>query len=168
MAENRSTTGDAADAWFVDLVGPHWPTMVALAVRLSGRADGEDVAQDALGAAWRLRDRYDPERGTPRAWLLTLTADHARRLARRRRVRPERAGPVADRAAEEPGADLDLRAAVGRLSERQELAVALFYYLDLPVDEVAVAMGCSAGTVKSTLSDARHRLRDLLEPKEDT
>ncbi len=162
------TTVDPADDRFVDLVSPHWPAMVALAVRLCGRADGEDVAQDALAAAWRLRDRYDPARGTARAWLLTLTADQARRMARRRRARPQPGGPVADRAAaEEPGADLDLRAAITHLSERQELAVALFYYLDLPVDEVAAAMGCSAGTVKSTLFDARHRLRDLLEPQED-
>ncbi len=161
-------TVDAAGDSFVDLVGPHWAMMVGFAVRLCGRDDGEDVAQEALAAAWRLRDRYDREPGSARTWLLTLTADHARRMGRGHLARPEQGGPVPDRAAEERGADLDLRAAITRLSERQELAVALFYYLDLPVDEVAAAMGCSTGTVKSMLSDARHRLRDLLEPQEDT
>jgi RNA polymerase sigma-70 factor (ECF subfamily) len=59
-------------------------------------------------------------------------------------------------------AALDLTRAVRQLSARQRLAVSLYYYLDLPVAEVAVAMSCSPGTVKSTLSDARHRLQELL------
>ena len=48
------------------------------------------------------------------------------------------------------------------LAHRQQVAVALYYYLDLPVAETAVVMGCSEGTVKATLSAARGRLRELL------
>jgi RNA polymerase sigma-70 factor (ECF subfamily) len=59
-------------------------------------------------------------------------------------------------------AQLDLSVALARLSERQRLAVALHYYLGLPVAEAAVVMACSPGTVKSTLSDARARLRAIL------
>ncbi len=44
------------------------------------------------------------------------------------------------------------------------MAVELHYFLDLPVAEVATAMGCSTGTVKATLSHARSHLhRDLGE-----
>ena len=57
---------------------------------------------------------------------------------------------------------IDLSLVLRRLSERQRLAVSLFYYLDLGVAEIAQVMGCSIGTVKSTLSDARQRLRALL------
>lgn len=38
--------------------------------------------------------------------------------------------------------------------------------VDLPLSEVARVMGCSEGTVKSTLHDARERLRSLLEVTE--
>lgn len=60
-----------------------------------------------------------------------------------------------------------LQRAVGRLSERQRLAVDLVYYVDLPLAEAAQVMGCSEGTVKSTLYDARQRLRTLLEVTDD-
>ena len=62
----------------------------------------------------------------------------------------------------DPRVDLDLRAAIRDLTERQQVAVAAYYYLDLAVEDVAAIMGCSAGTVKSTLADARARLRALL------
>jgi len=52
--------------------------------------------------------------------------------------------------------------AVCRLPSRQRLAVELHYYLDLPIADVAQVMRCADGTVKSTLSDARARLRTLL------
>jgi RNA polymerase sigma-70 factor (ECF subfamily) len=58
---------------------------------------------------------------------------------------------------------LDLRFAVSQLATRQRLAVELRYYLGLPVAEVAEVMGISEGTAKSTLADARARLRERLE-----
>ncbi|HRA75842.1 MAG TPA: sigma factor-like helix-turn-helix DNA-binding protein, partial [Propionicimonas sp.] len=55
-----------------------------------------------------------------------------------------------------------LERALRRLSARQRLAVDLHYYLGLDVAGTAAVMRCSPGTVKSTLSDARGRLRRLL------
>jgi len=51
---------------------------------------------------------------------------------------------------------------VAGLAGRQRLAVELYYYLDLPVVEIAEVMGCSVGTVKSTLADSRRLLRTKL------
>ena len=62
--------------------------------------------------------------------------------------------------------DVALEQAVSRLSRRQREAVGLHYYAGLSVAETAAVMRCSAGTVKSTLSDARARLRDLLQEDE--
>jgi RNA polymerase sigma-70 factor (ECF subfamily) len=59
--------------------------------------------------------------------------------------------------------EFDLTSAMASLSGRQRLAIDCFYFVGLGVTETAAVMGCSEGTVKSTLSDARHRLRDLLE-----
>jgi len=145
---------------FATQVRPHWPAMQLLARRLVGAGRAEDVVQDALTLAWRKRADYCPERGTPRAWLLALTADQARKaLVRHRSVRelPEQLAA--------PGpqpADLDLQLAVSRLSGRQRLAVELHYFIGLPVAETAAAMGCAPGTVKSTLFEARAKLRTLL------
>lgn len=58
--------------------------------------------------------------------------------------------------------DLDVARALRSLSQRRRLAVKLLYYLGLPVNETAAVMECAPGTVKSTLADARTRLREFL------
>jgi RNA polymerase sigma factor (sigma-70 family) len=150
-------SADGFGAW----VSPHWPMMAALARRLSSPGDWEDVLQESLSSAWRKRGQFDDERGSARNWLLAITADQARKSHRRIRSLPlpieERPVPAADAAL-----GLDLDRSIGGLSARQQLAVSLHYFLDLPVAEVAAVMGCSEGTVKSTLADARGRMRNQL------
>jgi RNA polymerase sigma factor (sigma-70 family) len=60
-------------------------------------------------------------------------------------------------------ADADeMFAALRRLPERQRTAVVLRYYQDLSEAETAAAMGCSLGTVKSSVSRGLARLRSLM------
>jgi RNA polymerase sigma-70 factor (ECF subfamily) len=61
---------------------------------------------------------------------------------------------------------VDVDHALTTLSARQRLAVDCYYFADLSITDTAAVMGCSEGTVKSTLSDARARLRSLLEVSE--
>ena len=146
---------------FAAWVDPELSKMSRLAARLAPDADRDDVVQEALVRAWRKRDQYNERRGTPATWLLAITADQARRARRRRRpfaVLGEITVP-----ASLPDDQVDVEAAVARLSGRQKLAVDCFYFVDLSVTETAAVMGCSEGTVKSTLSDARKRLRRILE-----
>lgn len=151
---------DEFGAW----VEPHLPALARLAARLAPDGERDDVVQAALERAWRKRSTFDPARGTPLAWLLAITADQARRA--RRRSRPLAlvttsvpVGSIDER--------LDLEAAVDRLSERQRLAIDCVYFVGLSVAEAAAVMGCAEGTVKSTLSDARARLAQLLEGGRD-
>ena len=150
-----SSTPEQFGAW----VAPHLRAMSLLAARLSSDAERDDVVQEALVRAWTKRGQFDPQRGTPAAWLLAITADQARRARRNRRpllgVLPGRVRPIDD--------ELDLADAIARLSGRQRLAVDCFYFVGLGIAETAAVMGCSEGTVKSTLSDARIRLRTHLE-----
>jgi len=150
-------TRDGFEAW----VGPHWSAMAHFATRLVGSGDGEDVVQDALAVAWRKRHQFDISRGSARSWLLALVADQARKLHRRSLRRGGRLSPSSP---PDPHVErsVDLERALQRLSARQKLAVDLYYYLDLPIAEVAKVMRCSEGTAKSTLADARARLHVYL------
>jgi RNA polymerase sigma-70 factor (ECF subfamily) len=146
-------------------VRPALLSMMRLARRLAPHADAEDIVQDALTRAWRKRATFDPDRGTLSAWLLAITADQAR-AARRTRLRHL---ALVDESVDTPDlpvacreVDVDLDRAIARLSDRQQLAVHLHYFLGLGVEETAAVMSCSAGTVKSTLFDARAKLRSVL------
>ncbi|MET9634268.1 RNA polymerase sigma factor [Lentzea sp. NPDC006480] len=146
---------------FADWVSPHLTAMARLAARLAPDADRDDVVQDALVRAWLKRHQFDERRGTPSAWLLAITADQAGK-ARSRAGR--RLAAVPDEPAcggDEDG--LDLRRALDRLTGRQRLAVDCVYFVGLTVVETAAVMRCAEGTVKSTLADARAKLRVLLE-----
>ena len=159
--------GPPADgAGFVEWVRPHLTAMARLAGRLAVGADRDDIVQESLARAWSKRGQYDATRGTASAWLLAITADQARKAARR--LRPagefdEQEGPVS-----RPDLDarMDVDHALTSLSARQRLAVDCYYFADLSIADTAAVMGCSEGTVKSTLSDARARLRTLLEVSE--
>lgn len=156
---DRGWSADRFGAW----VGPHWAVMSRLAARMAPAADRDDILQEALTSAWANWRQFDAERGSARSWLLAITANHARRAWRNR---PPAAGsPVAADLPDKSHHDairMDIHRAVAGLAGRQRLAVELYYYLDLPVVEIAEVMGCSVGTVKSTLADSRRLLRTKL------
>lgn len=161
-------TGRAPDtaADFADWVAPEVERMARLAARLAPMNDRDDIVQEALVRAWQKRRQYDPARGSPAVWLLAITADRARRA--RVRHRPSPAPSLAEMPGRVRSADdrVDVEFAVARLAPRQRLAVDCFYFVGLSVAETAAVMRCSEGTVKSTLSDARERLRPLLEVRD--
>lgn len=146
---------------FSSWVAPHLPVMSRVAARWVPPADRDDVVQEALSRAWRKRSSYDASRGTPAAWLCAIVAGEARR-ARRTFGRATAAVPGPPPVAGQTERDIDLERAVGALPRRQREAVDLYYFVGLSVAETAVVMDCTEGTVKSTLSDARSRLRAAL------
>lgn len=157
----RSSAEELPD--FAGWVTPHLAVMGRVAARLAPGAERDDIVQEALARAWRKRSSYDPARGTPAAWLCAIVADQARRARRRRR--PPLPDPVGTPSAQDPdhvALDLDVERALATLPPRQRAAVDLHYFAGLSVAETATVMRCAEGTVKSTLSDARARLRVLL------
>jgi RNA polymerase sigma-70 factor (ECF subfamily) len=145
---------------FARIVEPHLPRLMHLAERLGGTAYRDDIVQDALLSAWTKRDRFDPRRGAVSSWLLAIVANQARKSWRRRTISQQRDVAETDPEDEQR---LDIEDALRHLSPRQRLAVDCYYFVGLSVPETAVVMGCSEGTVKSTLSDARLKLRPRLE-----
>jgi RNA polymerase sigma-70 factor, ECF subfamily len=157
---NASDQVPDSSAAFAEWVSPHLQVMASLAGRLASDSERDDVVQEALLRAWKKRFQYDSARGSLRTWLLAITADQAKRF--RRRARPT--GAVANLTMPGRSLDdrLDVEGAVSRLPPRQRLAVNCFYFVDMSITETAAVMRCSPGTVKSTLADARHHLRELL------
>jgi len=154
---------------FATWVRPHLALMARLAGRLAPDADRDDIVQEALARAWTKRRHYDPDRGTPSAWLLAITADQAAKARRRLRAVPaplDGAGTGTPTAESDREGVLDVERALRSLPRRQRLAVDCFYFAGLSVAATAADMNCAEGTVKSALSDARARLRPLLEVSE--
>jgi RNA polymerase sigma factor (sigma-70 family) len=134
---------------------------------LRDRAAAEDVVVDTLLTALdRGGQLRDPEALRP--WLLRIAVNHAlgaRRSAARvvqLTVLPEQAGPRAE--AEDR---LTLLACLDRLAPRMRAAVVLRYYADLPVRDVAEALGTSQNTVKTQLREALRQMRIAIAAEAD-
>ena len=122
----------------------------------------EEATQEAFTRAYVRWERVSAmER--PAGWVYVVAV----RFARRRR-RDLLADPTLRAAADRDlAADVvdrvTLQAAIQRLPNRQRVALVLRYYGGLPLDEIATAMGCAQGTVKSTVHAAQLRLRIELD-----
>jgi RNA polymerase sigma-70 factor, ECF subfamily len=146
-----------------ELFDREFPRLVRSLGVAFGADDAADAVQDAFIAAdrswWRV-GRYDDPAGWVRRValnrLLNGRRDHRRRVKILAGIRA-----VDDAALDE--SLLDLRREVQHLPPRMRAAVCLHYLADLTIAEVATALGVSVGTVKSSLHDARRRLRVSLE-----
>ncbi len=137
--------------------------------------DAEDATHDAALAAWR---RFGELRDAARfeAWFgrILVNACRDRLRARRRLPIAIDAVPVslldhasgADAAERIAGVDL-LRDAIRSLSPEHREVVALRFYADLTVDQIAERTGNRAGTVKSRLHYALRLLRASVEAADE-
>lgn len=162
MTEPTVADGDGDDAPdFAAWVGPHLRSLTMVAIREVGRADAEDIVQQALTRAWQRRETFDAERGSTRVWLVAVLLDQARRHRRRHSLRTRTLDKVPDSA--DPDERVDVERAVRSLPQRQRQVITLFYLADLSVNDIAAALAIAPGTVKSQLSDARGALKSKLE-----
>lgn len=145
----------------------HYPRVVATVAMITGDRQGApDAVQDAL-VGYLAAPPAQVIDNLP-AWI-TAVASNRLRDAHRRRAAESRAFAkvgVTPEGVEDARAllDVDLQAALDALPERQRRICALHYLLDLSVDDVATAMGISAGTVKTQLFRARAKLAATLRP----
>jgi RNA polymerase sigma-70 factor (ECF subfamily) len=126
-------------------------------------AEAEDVLMEAFARAVQRRRSFS-EADNPEAWLRKVAVNVARSRWRRL-VRFHALAPLlADdrRYTDLPEDRLALLAAVRQLPRGQRMAIALHYFADLPVSEIAATLGVPAGTVKARLSRGRAALAVLL------
>ena len=163
----RAMAGDREA--FTEL-GRGWIDRLYVTARLILR-DGEraeDAVQEALVAAWRdLRGLRDPDRFEP--WLRRLLVNACYREARShgRRLRFEgKVSPLSDGMADGASslADRDqLARAFVLLAPEQRALIVLHFYLGLPMQETALALGLPVGTVKSRLHRTLQQMRATLD-----
>ena len=142
------------------------PVVRSLAIALGSLGQAEEVAQDAFATAlrkWRQVSTYD----RPGTWVYVVAVRAAGKHLRDDRPLPVLWPGEVDDPTDGLADGLSLRSAIRQLAPRQRLAVVLRYFADLPIAEVGEVMGCSPGTVKSTLHTALERLRVDLETVEE-
>jgi len=153
-----------------DLYVACYDRLVRVLTLVSGeRAEAEDVVQEAfvrLVPRWSKISAYDDPEAWVRAVAFRLMSNRFRR-ARNAVVAAQRSDDVhrvrgADQVAETSSDGVDIARALALLPVGQRQVVVLHHLLDLPVDEIAGALGVPAGTVKSRLSRARTALAPLL------
>jgi RNA polymerase sigma-70 factor, ECF subfamily len=176
--------GDDARA-FEELMLRYQTRVVSLLAHLTGRPDlAEDLAQDVFLRIYRARKRYVPGAKFS-TWLFTIAGNVAsnaqRSRARRHEVNlPSSPGDSSSMPIESmavaasglmPTRQLDkselreaVQHAIQTLGERQRMAVLLAKFEHFSYAEIAEVMDLSPEAVKSLLSRARGRLREVLEP----
>jgi RNA polymerase sigma-70 factor, ECF subfamily len=178
---HRAKRGDVEA--YEELVRMHQDLAARTAYVITGQsADAQDAVQEALVKAYRALGRF--REGSPfRPWLLRIVANEAisRRRSTRRQanlaVRAAEGRPSDDAVPSPEGAALaqerhaEVVAAVSRLRPEERLVIAYRYWFDLSEAEMAEALGCPRGTVKSRLFRALARLRATMaeariEPEE--
>jgi RNA polymerase sigma-70 factor (ECF subfamily) len=159
---------------FADLFDRHAPAIHQYVARRLGRDAADDVTSETFLTAFRIRDRYDPERASIRPWLHGIAAklisrhrrDEVRALKLLARTRHD---PVAetwtehadDRVAAQ-AASGPLAAALARLSQGDRHVLLLFAWADFSYQEIAEALQIPIGTVRSRLNRARKKVRTAL------
>ena len=132
---------------------------VALIVGDPNRA--EDATQEAFLQAFR-KWRSVRAMAKPESWVLVVAINAERRRWRRspRQVGEEEApaAVVGDHAGMVT-TTIALRDAMAQLTIRQRAVVVLRYLADLPVPEIANALGCAEGTVRATLHQSLSKLQ---------
>ena len=156
------------------------PRVFALALHiLKDRGAAEESALDVFLQVWRQGERYEPAKGTPLGWLLTIARTRAidARRTRQRRVRREEpfeaalglpdggATPEELSAGEQDAARV--RGALAALTPGQREALVAAYFGGLSQTEIAQATGQPLGTVKTRIRSGLIRLQHELSAHGD-
>ncbi len=170
---NSSLLGAAhrgSERAFADLLGPLVDPGYRLAcAMLHDPQAAEDVMQEASFTAWRRLAKVQDQQKL-RPWFLSIVANECRNARRLRWVARVKLGlPIAAsvRSDEERiQRGVDLARALKQLGDRDRLVVLLYFYLDLPLEEVASIVGSSVDAARARLYRSVRRLRPDLEIQE--
>ncbi|MDX2170146.1 MAG: sigma-70 family RNA polymerase sigma factor [Deltaproteobacteria bacterium] len=170
----RIAAGDQAA--MADLYDQTCQMVYGLALRiLAEPTAAEDVMVEVYAQLWRQAAGFDPSRGSPSAWLLTMTRSRAID-ARRARGRDRASEPLeaaGELSSDCPGPEAMsvaaerhrfVQSALAQLSEELRQLIELAYFGGLSHSEIAARLDQPLGTVKTRIRSAMLQLRTLLAP----
>jgi len=170
-----SRIGDRDQEAFARFFDLHSAAVLGLLYRiLGGRGEAEEVLQEVFLQVWRQADRYQPERSSPRGWVLMLARSRALDRFRRReasRLREEEAGkgmhprlvrPLGTERLEDEERRELVSNALGLLSPDQRRCIELAYFEGLTHTQIAERLAAPLGTVKSRILLGMNKLREAL------
>lgn len=141
-----------------ELYRREYAAMVRLAHLLTGSNDvAEDLVQESFVRLHRNWGRADQ----PAAYLRTTVVNRCRSWQRRRVL--ERRPPVSVGPTVVEGEPREMLDALARLGVRQRTALVLRFYADLSEADIARALGCRPGTVKSLVHRGLRQLEGMIE-----
>jgi len=166
IAEARSGDQVAFEALITPLIHPAYRLAYAI---LRRREAAEDAVQEAVLKAWRGIGQLRPETESLRPWFFTIVANECRSVRRGRwwSVVPLIHGPRRVFNEQRIAETTDLRRSIERLNHGDRVLLYLYYWLDLPLDEIAAALGISQQATKGRLYRAIGRLRERLTLPEE-
>ena len=175
LGELLSRTAQGDEVGFASLYDATHRSAFGLALRiLRDREAAEEATLEAYATVWRRASQYDPDKGRPMTWILTVTRSKAIDLLRARMRRQEREQPLGTDAGledPEPGPDAmcdrseqvhRMKNALAALPTEQRQAIETAYFAGLSHSEVATALGQPLGTVKTRIRTALSTLRRTL------
>jgi RNA polymerase sigma-70 factor (ECF subfamily) len=174
LADLLKACGRGDQTAFAQLYDATSRRVVGLAVRVvRDPAQAEEVAQEAFLEIWKMSGRFDPAKGSPLGWLLTIVhrkaVDRVRSAeasTRRDTTYHQRNQPVEhDSTAEAATASLEarrVRQALTGLTPVQREALELAYFGGYTHTEVATMLELPVGTAKTRIRDGLIRLRDTM------
>ncbi len=126
-------------------------------------ATAEDAAQEAFTRIWRKAGQFDPNRGAPAAWILTVARNAARNVARVRVPIPTDLTPtdVVEAPGDAMGERFAIERALATLQDLERQAVELAFFHDLSHSQIATRLGTPLGTVKARIRRALGHLADV-------
>ena len=163
----RVAIGDAAA--FRALVERHSAMVHALAWRMVGAVDAEDVVQESFTRLWVNAKGWAPAGGGLGGWLRRVATNACiDRLRKPRAVSDELLAdhedeaPLADARFDDARRQAAVAAAIRALPDRQRAAIVLTYYEGVPNAEAAAILGLGVKAVESLLVRARQALTRML------
>jgi RNA polymerase sigma-70 factor, ECF subfamily len=157
-----------------ELFRRHGGAVLALSRRVTGDSHrAEEISQTVFTELWRAPERFDPERGSLRPWLLSQAHRRSVDLVRSetaRRRRQEHEASLSPVAVDEVESVVhttaladDVRRAVHRLPAPEREPILLAYFGDRSYRDTAQLLGLPEGTVKSRIRSGLATLRRALD-----